>query len=90
MYVALSRVTSLEGLFLIGKYRSNAVSVDQKAKQEYEYLREHQSLNLDTEGYVPDKTFSFVVCNVRSLQKHFIDLSGDKTLVTCDLILCTF
>ena len=89
IYVALSRVTSLEGLFLIGKYNPNAICVDKKAVQEYQYLREHQSFNLETEGHVVNSSFSFVVCNVRSLQKHFIDLSADKKLITCDVIFCT-
>lgn len=34
MYVALSRVTSLQGLYLIGKFNSNAIVVDKNAERE--------------------------------------------------------
>ena len=87
MYVALSRVTSLQGLYLIGKFNSNAIAVDKKAKNEYEYLRENQSINFyaDPECNI----LSLVVCNVRSLRKHFKDLSCDKRLSFCDIIFCT-
>ena len=44
MYVALSRVTSLQGLYLIGDFNSKAISVDQNASNEYEYLRGNQSV----------------------------------------------
>ena len=40
MYVALSRVTSLNGLFMIYDYKSWAIRADPKATTEYEILRE--------------------------------------------------
>ena len=39
MYVALSRVTSLNGLFLTGEFRSMAIKSDPRATQEYERMR---------------------------------------------------
>ena len=39
MYVALSRVTSINGLFLTGEYKSSAIKADQKALNEYERMR---------------------------------------------------
>jgi len=43
----LSRVTSIQGLFLIEKFNQNAIIGDKKSKQEYEYLRHNQSIGLD-------------------------------------------
>ena len=40
MYVALSRVTSLAGLFLLGEYSKNTLKVNSLAKIEYERLRQ--------------------------------------------------
>ena len=92
MYIALSRVTSLQGLFLIGKYNSNAIVVDEKAKREYQYLRENQSLNFKEDVIAKNSQYrvlSLAVCNVRSLRKHDIDLSADRTMTASDIILCT-
>ena len=44
MYVALSRVTSLDGLFLTGCFNKNSISADPRTKLEYETLRENQNL----------------------------------------------
>ena len=44
MYVALSRVTSLNGLFLVGTYKSSAIKADKKAVREYERLRNERVL----------------------------------------------
>jgi len=41
--VALSRVTSLSGLYLIGTFKESAISMDERAKHEYENLRENQN-----------------------------------------------
>ena len=44
IYVALSRVTSLKGLFLNGNFIDSAIKADERATIEYQYLRENQSL----------------------------------------------
>ena len=38
MYVALSRVRSLEDIYLIGKYTPSAIKANQATKEEYERL----------------------------------------------------
>ena len=40
MYVALSRVTSLNGLYLTGEYKPSAIKADPRAVHEYERMRE--------------------------------------------------
>ena len=39
MYVALSRITSINELYLIGKYNKAALKLNEAAKREYERLR---------------------------------------------------
>ena len=39
MYVALSRVTSLNGLYLTGEYKSSAIKADPRAIHEYERMQ---------------------------------------------------
>ena len=40
MYVALSRVISLDGLYLTGEYNASAIEADPRATIEYNNLRE--------------------------------------------------
>ena len=89
MYVALSRVTTLDGLFLTGVFNKKAFAVDKRAKDEYKYLREHQNLITDSEFNDNNQLFSMILCNVRSLQKHIIDIKSDQRFLENDMILCT-
>ena len=90
MYVALSRVTSLQGLYLTRKYNIAAISSDESVKREYEYLRENQSLNmLEIDTAVLDNNLVLTVSNVRSLIRHVNDIKSDMVMVSSDLILCT-
>ncbi|XP_057297639.1 uncharacterized protein LOC130628671 [Hydractinia symbiolongicarpus] len=45
MYVALSRVTSTEGMYLTGLYKSSAIKADPSVTDEYERLRTENILN---------------------------------------------
>ena len=41
IYAALSRVTSLDGLYLTGSYNRKALKVDQRATEQYDYMRKN-------------------------------------------------
>ena len=41
IYVALSRARSLQGLFLIGNFGAHTITADNRAKNEYQRLREN-------------------------------------------------
>ena len=88
MYVALSRVTSIEGLFLIGTYKDSAIVVDQRVIAEYERLRNYCLFEFN-KHFTSDEEFSIALCNVRLLKKHLPDIKADKRFIGCDLILCT-
>ena len=87
MYVALSRVTSLEGLFLTGTFKDTAIVVDKRAKDEYQFLRENSRFKPNDE--INDGKFCIALCNVRSLKKHLHDIKGDRRFTESNLILCT-
>ena len=41
IYAALSRVTSLDGLYLTGSYNRKALKVDQRATEQYDHMRKN-------------------------------------------------
>ena len=69
MYVGLSRVTSLSGLYLIGEYNSRAIQSDPRAAAEYDLLRSEYCM-LPVHDCIPS-TNSLTICllNTRSLKK---------------------
>ena len=89
MYVALSRVTSLNGLFLTGQYKASVVKADPRALQEYERMRRECLLeplcNADTSDYA----LVITLLNTRSLQKHAIDIFNDHVLLNTDVLCLT-
>ena len=90
IYVALSRVTSLDGLFLIGQYKPKAIKADPKASKEYERLRkESQFLSVPAFSLLTEKTFSLTLLNTRSLNKHAIDVAADNVFLESDVICFT-
>ena len=70
MYVAMSRVKFLHGLYFTGSFDKNAIKSDKRAFAEYERMRKHcVLLPLEILECSPD---SLTICllNTRSLQKH--------------------
>ena len=88
MYVALSRVTTIEGLFLIGTFKESAIVVDERVVLEYDRLRSDCLFKV-VDYSIFDKEFSIALCNVRSLKRHLPDIKADKRFLESDLILCT-
>ena len=87
MYVALSRITSLEGLFLTGVFNETAITADVTSTNEYNYLRENQTIQ--TQSLSNDYLYSIVLSNVRSIRKHVVDIRADLRFIYSNLILCT-
>ena len=87
VYVALTRATSLQGLFILGKIESKHVKANPKVLQEYERLR--------NECIVPDSittlrqdstSLTISTLDIRSLKKHSIDVKFDLQLFNSDII----
>lgn len=89
MYVALSRVTSLNGLFLIGDYSKSACKANTESKKEDLRLRNRKNL-LDRPVSLPPQDNNLVVTllNIRSLNKKYRSIKNYEQLVN-DLLLLT-
>ena len=85
--VALSRVTSLDGLTLIGTFNKKAIRVDSRATEEYNFMRENCQYNrVEDIGNISDHSLILTLLNARSLGKHAADISSDKILMESDVI----
>ena len=76
IYVALSRITSINELYLIGKYTTAALKVNESAKKEYEKLRTESSSTIS-------------LLNTRSFKTHFRDILLEKHLLDNDISCLT-
>ena len=78
MYVALSRITSLDRMFLIG---NTAVKENSSAKQEYQRLRRENKFTTLPFVSVSEMTLNITLLNTRSLKKVI-------TKILCKISIC--
>ena len=90
VYVALSRSTSLKGLYLTGQFNEKSITADIRVTNEYERMRNHSRLIIN-DGPANDEQNSLKFCllNIRSLKKHSIDIKMDQSLNGNNLIFFT-
>ena len=88
MYVALSRVTSIDNLFLIGKYNLNVFKVNESAVVEYSRLRGNRFKTINTD-YVDCNSLKVSLINTRSLKRHAVDISRVRRLTENDILCMT-
>ena len=86
MYVALSRVTSIDNLYLIGKYSANVFRVNENAILEYKRLQENRFGTIDTD-HVHCNSLIISLLNTSSLKSHAVDISRSREITEKD-ILC--
>ena len=91
IYVALSRVTSLSGLYIIGDLDPKHIKADERVKKEYERLNSAGDVNAQVKDTLPGDESNYVITllNIRSLSKHFIDLVHDNSLMKSHIIALT-
>ena len=89
MYVALSRVTNINGLYLIGEFSEKAIRINRKADAEYERLRNENIFQAIKDFDIAPHSITITLVNTRSLRKHAIDISADKHLCNSDIICLT-
>ena len=93
VYVALSRATSLSGLFLLD-VNSKKMKASEKVKKEYARLREEMALTTYHSHVVDDINHNppsqlLAVHNIRSLRAHHADLCKLPLLEHCDVMCLT-
>ncbi|XP_057290232.1 uncharacterized protein LOC130612916 [Hydractinia symbiolongicarpus] len=81
IYVALSRVTSLEGLYLTGTFSRSAIKSDTRATKQYNYMRAHSKLTLKDTGVISGNSIIVTLLNTRSYNKHKNDIKSDRVLM---------
>ena len=74
MYVASSRVTKIDDLFLIGKYSPDVFKVNENVVIEYSRLRENlfDRIYID---HVDCNSLTVSLLNTRSLVRHAVDVN---------------
>ena len=86
-YVALSRVTHINGLYILN-LEENRISQDTNVKQEMMRLRSEKQLQL---CYTPlyklqNNDLKIIFQNARSLRLHFPDIMNDCNILAADII----
>ena len=90
IYVALSRVTSINGMYLTGTYKANAIKADNSVTEEYERLRNTSMLQqVRSISPINNESLTITLLNTRSLSKHAIDISADNALCNSDILALT-
>ena len=89
MYVALSRITNMENMYLIGKYSRSAIKENKSAKIEYERLRQESVMKSLPLISPSECSLTITLLNIRSLRRHAIDIKSDEQLLKNDIICLT-
>ena len=89
MYVALSRITSINELYLIGKYNKAALEVKESAKREYERLKTDSCFKSQSQNRVTESAIIISLLSTRSFKTHFRDILMEKHLLDNDILCLT-
>ena len=89
IYVTLSRLTNLQGMYLIGNYSKSAIKANNSAAEEYRRLRVEQSFLPLSFGNAETETLTIRLLNTRSLNKHAIDIECTSSIIDTDLLCLT-
>ena len=90
LYVAFNRVTSVNGLFIEGIYTPPNIKSHDKAKNEINRLKRENPLQFNLKFPQDFKTVQNIIVmfhNVRSLNKHLLDISADRAFINADILL---
>ncbi|XP_071855229.1 uncharacterized protein [Apostichopus japonicus] len=87
-YVALSRVTSINGLYIL-ELNPEKINVDRNVVKEVENLRSIRSLKICSHAFESTDSTTIIHQNVRSLKRHISDIIHDSTITSADILLFT-
>ena len=90
MYVAMSRVVTLSGLYLTGTFDRKAIKADKRAFEEYERMRRECDLPPpESLGSCRENSLTICLLNTRSLQLHAADITCVKEIIESDIVCFT-
>ena len=89
MYTALSRVSSYDKCFCVGKFEPSSIKANVSALQENERLCQSSIFESIEKICVTDYTITILLLNVRSLSKHAGDIKSDVRLISNDVLCLT-
>ena len=88
LYIVLSRVTSIDNIFLIRKYNRNVFKVNESAVVENSRLQEKRFETINTD-YVECNSLTVSLLNTRSLKRHAADISRARRLIENNILCLT-
>ena len=88
-YVALSRVTSLEGLYITGSVSAAAMKENPQDMEEYNRMRLESALLVYEVKEPNSNILVTALLNIRSLSKHVFNLKCDQRLKKSDMLCLT-
>ena len=89
MYVALSRITSINELYLIVKYNKAGQKAYESANRVYESLSTESCFKSQLHSRVTESDIVISLLNTHSFKTHFRDISVEKHLLDNDILCLT-
>ena len=92
IYVAISRAKTLQGIYTLGKIEHKHVRANPKVHEEYERLRNVAAITMHDQQMNQSESPTLLVIsllNIRSLNKHNIDIKFDSSICNSDIIAFT-
>ena len=86
-YVAISRVTCFEGLYVLHSFTVKAIRANPRVLEECNRLLSEIILVIKKDNFVDKNGLMITLLNIRSLNKYAVDLSCDKILKRSDICL---
>ena len=83
----MSRIQSLDGLFISGNVNKEAIYADDRALAEYSRLHKEAQFTVIKRFDRTDVNFVFAHLNVRSFNRHYCDIQCDPILTNSDVLL---
>ena len=89
IYIALSRISSMNKMYLIGSYNKESLKVNESAKEEYKRLRSGGLLKSQSHLALTETSITITLLNTHSMKLHVLDFAMDDRLLDNDILYLT-